>query len=202
MDLSDLSDEELLGRARDESAVYAEFYLRHVSKVTTFAVRRCSSPDQVADLVAAVWLEVIEASHRYDPAKGHPVPWLLGIAANLAASDARRRRREQEVARRLGGQKVLDDDDYAALESQLDAVSIASELRKAIKTLPTGERAVTELVVLDGLTPKRASEALGISGATARMRLTRARSKLRQTIPSFRDAVTSLPLVNAKETAR
>jgi hypothetical protein len=34
------------------------------------------------------------------------------------------------------------------------------------------------------------------------MRLTRARSKLRETIPSFRGAVTSLPLVNAKETAR
>ena len=202
MDLSDLSDEDLLERARNESAAYAELYLRHVGKVTAFAVRRCSTPDQVADLVAAVWLEVIEAAHRYDPAKGQPVPWLLGIAANLAASDARRRQREREVARRLGAQKVLDEDDYAALESQLDAVNIATELRKAIKILPTGERAVTELVVLDGLTPKGAGEALGISATTARMRLKRARSKLRQNIPSFRDAVTSLPLVNAKETAR
>jgi DNA-directed RNA polymerase specialized sigma24 family protein len=46
--------------------------------------------------------------------------------------------------------------------------------------LPAIERAAIELVDLEGLTPKEAGLALGVSGVAFRKRLSRARSRLRK----------------------
>ncbi|MGH2678419.1 MAG: sigma factor-like helix-turn-helix DNA-binding protein [Actinomycetota bacterium] len=51
--------------------------------------------------------------------------------------------------------------------------------RDGLARLPAGERAVMELAALDGLSPAEAAQALGILPAAARMRLARARRKLR-----------------------
>jgi DNA-directed RNA polymerase specialized sigma24 family protein len=51
---------------------------------------------------------------------------------------------------------------------------------RGLARLPAGERAVMELVALDGLTPTEAAEALGILPPAARMRLARARRRLRE----------------------
>jgi DNA-directed RNA polymerase specialized sigma24 family protein len=74
---------------------FAALYRDHVNRVTGFAVRRLSNPGEVADLVAATFLAALERSDSYDPAKGDPSAWLLGIAANLLANQRRRAVREQ-----------------------------------------------------------------------------------------------------------
>jgi Sigma-70 region 2 len=52
-------DQELLGRvAAADPAAFQELYQRHVDQLIGFAVRRLSSPEEVADLVSAVFLEV------------------------------------------------------------------------------------------------------------------------------------------------
>jgi RNA polymerase sigma factor (sigma-70 family) len=180
-----MTDEQLLAHAGKDPAAFEEFYRRHVGKVVGFAVRRCSRPGEVPDLVAAVWLEAIESAHLFNPARGRAVPWLLGVAANLMAAEARRSRREHEAKARLAGRRVLDDDDYIRLEEEIDAAGITGDLRNAISVLPEGERAVVELVVLDDLTPGQAAKALGILSATARMRLARGRTKLRRSLSCF-----------------
>jgi RNA polymerase sigma factor (sigma-70 family) len=185
MEVSGLTDEQLLEHAARSSAAFEEFYRRHVGKVVSFSARRCSAPNDVPDLVAAVWLEVIESAPRFDSRRGRAVPWLLGIAANLVASEARRHRREGEARARLNGQRLLEEDDYVRLEEQMAAERIAPQLRDALWRLPAGERAVAELVVAEGFSPADAAGALGIGSTTARMRLTRARRKLRRSLSAF-----------------
>jgi RNA polymerase sigma factor (sigma-70 family) len=46
--------------------------------------------------------------------------------------------------------------------------------------LPDGERAVTELVLLQGLSYREAGEALGLSDAAVGKRLQRARARLKE----------------------
>jgi DNA-directed RNA polymerase specialized sigma24 family protein len=48
----------------------------------------------VADIVAATFLVALEKSDAYDPARGEPEAWLLGIAAHLLANQRRRLARE------------------------------------------------------------------------------------------------------------
>jgi RNA polymerase sigma factor (sigma-70 family) len=183
---SNLNDEELLRQANENPAAFAELYRRHVRKITSFAARRCSTPHEVPDLVAAMWLEVIEAAPRFDARRGKALPWILGVAANLTASHARRKVREREALQRLGGRRVLDDDDLLRLEEQMDAARTGTNVRRALSQLPPAERALAELVLLDGLSPREAAQALSIRPTAARMRLARARSKLTRAVSSFR----------------
>lgn len=180
-----MNDEELLAEAGRDAKMFEELYRRHVGRVVAFVVRRCSRPDEVRDLVAAVWLEVIASADSFDPSRGRAVPWLLGVASNVTASDARRRAREREATDRLAGRIVLDNDDYARLEGEIDAAAIAPEVRAALARLPVGERAVMELVALDGLTPAQAADVLGLRPAAARMRLARARRKMRGAFENY-----------------
>lgn len=180
--LTERDDDQLLMDARRDPAAFEELYRRNVPAVVKFAARRSSSPEQVVDLVAAIWLEVVASIEHFDPKRGRALSWILGIGANLCASDARRRQREREAVTRLAGQRILLEDEYVRLEHELDAVAVVPKLLEAIERLPARERVIAELTLIDGLTPTEAGNALGIRPPTARMRLTRAKRKLRLAI--------------------
>jgi RNA polymerase sigma factor (sigma-70 family) len=173
-------DRTLLTRLGTHPAAFEAFYRRHVDRVTGFAVRRCDGPDEVADLVAATFLAVIESAPRYDPARGEPISWLFGIAANQLRMQRRGGWRQRDIAVRVSGQRLLDADDVQRLEERIDAERLAEPVRRAIARLPRGERAVFELVTRDGLSAAQAGAAIGISPAAVRVRLSRARTKLRR----------------------
>ena len=177
--MRDASERELVARLGTDPAAFEEFYRRHVDAVTLFAVRRVRLPDQAADLVAEVFLEVVESADRYDPRRGEPIAWVMGIAVNLAAAQRRRRASEARAVARISGQRLLAPDDYAELEAQIDAAHAARALHEAIARLPEGERDLLALVSIDGLTTVQAARVLGIRPAAGRMRLARARRKVR-----------------------
>ncbi|GGI08719.1 RNA polymerase sigma factor [Egicoccus halophilus] len=181
---NDEDDRELLARLSTDPAAFEAFYRRHVGRVTGFAVRRCASADEVADLVGAVFLAVIESAPRYDAARGEPVGWLFGVAANTLRTQRRRRWRQIDVVGRIQGQRLLDVDDVVRLEERIDAARLADDLRRGVARLPRGERAVLELVAFDGLSPTEAASALGLSPGAARVRLHRARQRLRRELGS------------------
>lgn len=173
-------DRDLLARLDRDPAAFEAFYRRHVDRITGFAVRRCDGPEEVADLVGSVFLAVIESAHRYDAARGEPISWLFGVAANQLRAQRRRSWRQRGVAVRVSGQRLLEADDVARLEERIDAERLGDEVRRAIARLPRGERAVFELVSREGLTAAQAGAALGVSAAAVRVRLSRARAKLRR----------------------
>jgi RNA polymerase sigma-70 factor (ECF subfamily) len=150
--------------------------------VLGFAARRVRTPEEIVDLVGAVWLEVVASLHRFDPSRGELRPWILGIAAHLCATERRRSAREREVVARLGGRRTLDDDEIERLERAIDAASVAPRVVETLAALPPAEREVAELVLLDELTPTEAALALRLRPAAVRMRLARARRKLRAVV--------------------
>lgn len=173
------SDEELLATATTDKAAFLEFYDRHVEQVIAFGVRRLGDSDQVADLVAEVFLAVLRSAGSYDPRRGTARAWLYGIAANVVAGGRRRAAKEAGAYAQLSGRRLLEPDDYAELDSRLDAASAARRLSEAMARVPRADRAVLELVALDQLTVTEAAAALGIRPGAARSRLARARRRLR-----------------------
>jgi RNA polymerase sigma factor (sigma-70 family) len=158
--------------------VFETFYCEHVEKVQDFVARRVSDPYPVADLTADVFLAAIDAAGTYRTALGTPTAWLFGIARRLVASAYRRQQREYHATSRVIGRRMVDEDDLARLEQRIDAQRQARTMYRAMDLLSEGERAVLELVALDGLTVAQAAQALGIAGVTARVRLHRARRLL------------------------
>lgn len=152
---------------------FERLYRAHVRDVTYFVARRVLDPYLTADLTAEVFLRAVEAAAGYRGGPGGPRAWLFGIARNIVAEQRRAAARQQRFEARLAGRRLLDDDDVARIEERIDAARSAAGL--PLDALPDGERAVLELVALDGLSVAEAAGVLGIRAGTARVRLYRAR---------------------------
>lgn len=176
------TDEELVAAIARGPGALPEFYRRHIGKITGMGARRFANPEDVADFVADVFVEVMRSAGGYDPHRGRAVPWLYGVAGNVAADLHRRRVRRCEAEDRVAGRLLLNADDYARVEECIDAAREARRLYGALANLSEPDRRLLELVAVDGCTPAQAGQALGISAVTARVRLLRARTRLKQAI--------------------
>jgi RNA polymerase sigma-70 factor (ECF subfamily) len=170
---------ELLRLIGTDPDLFEAFYREHVERVQRFVVRRIGDPERAADLTAEIFLAAIDSAPRYRARKGTPKAWLLGIARIVVAGDGRQRERRRLGEERLRGSTLLDEDDAARLDAQIDAASRSRELYAAMDRLPGGERAVLELVAIDELSLAEAAAAAGVRPVAARVRLHRARRKLR-----------------------
>jgi Sigma-70 region 2 len=59
------TDEELVAAMRADPSAFTLLYQRYVDRVIAVGLRRLGDPDQVADLVADVFLAVIESADRF-----------------------------------------------------------------------------------------------------------------------------------------
>ena len=159
--------------------LFEVFYREHVEAVQRFVARRVGERERAADLTAEVFLAAIDSAHRYRSRDGSPKAWLYGIARVLCANDHRRRGRERAREERFRAGALVDEEDAARMEARIDAAAQARRLYAAMDRLSEGERAVLELVALDELSVAEAAAAAGVRPVTARVRLHRARGKLR-----------------------
>ncbi len=166
-----------LDRIGTDPEAFESFYRKNVEGVQRFVARRVDDRDRAADLTAEIFLAAIASAHTYDRRLGPPQAWLDGIARVTVAADRRSRGRERARIERVRGSALIGEDDIAAMDARIDAEARSRELYAAMDRLTEGERAVLELVVLDGLSVGEA--AAGVRPVTARVRLHRARRKLR-----------------------
>jgi len=133
----------------------------HLDAVANYARRRGSTD---ADALAA---EVMTIAWRRlpDVPKADPRPWLFVTARNLLLAEFRTRARTPRV-----GERDLPAPEFGELDS---------ELRRALLALSPLDREALLLVAWEDLTPSQAAHALGINPAAFRVRLLRARRRLR-----------------------
>jgi RNA polymerase sigma factor (sigma-70 family) len=183
------TDRELLAILAAEPAAFELFYRRHVDRVLGFSARRLRDPHDVADVVAATFLAVLTSASTYDPNRGEPGAWLLGIAARVIAGQARRADRDRALANKIAGRRWLGSNDIERLEERITAEQSVAGLMQVVDRLKPRDREALLLVGMDGLTPTQAAGVLGISPANFRMRLTAARRALAQVMPATRSPI-------------
>ena len=129
------------------------------------------------DLVQATFVTAMERAEHFDDAR--PIlPWLTGILEHHARR-ARSRAARRPDPERLPGPKDVVDPVRVAHDREFDA-----ELRRALDALPDADRTVLVLALRHGLTPVQIADALGEAPGTVRVRLHRARARLRGRLPS------------------
>lgn len=158
---------------------FSVVYRENVGAVTAFFARRCREPQEVADLTSQTFVEAIASAHRYE-SRGSPRAWLIAIARTVYARHRADEAAGNGLVARLGGELTLDPDEVEDLLDRIDAQSRGRELLVRAAQLPELERAALELVDLVGLSPKDAARALQVSAGALRVRLFRARSRLRK----------------------
>lgn len=165
------------------------FYCEHVALVERFVTRRVSDPHLVADLVVEVFLAAIDGAHGYLPERGSVLGWLYGVARNVVAAELRRQVHERTLVRRISGRRLLTSETLAGLEERIDAERQSRQLYTVLAELREQDRALLELVALDGLSVADAARVLALSPGTARVQLHRSRQRLKSKL-----ADTELPV--------
>lgn len=166
------------------SAFSALFDATH-RRVWAYVVRAGAAPADADDIVAEVY---VVAWRRFDrvPADD-PVPWLLGVARNVHRNHRRAGVRAEALLERLRAQPVPE----AGPAAHDDADDVRA-VRLALAGLSEADRELLQLVAVEELTPTQIAQVLACRPVTARVRLHRARTRLR----SLLDVVPVAPTVD------
>ena len=180
-------DRELVLRARngdrDAFAAIVAISLGRLNAVARLIVRdRERAEDAVQDALVDAWrdLRSLRDVDRFDP-------WLHRILVHACYAHAKR-----ETRRRVREISVTVDMDAVTSDVQT-AVAATDQLARAIRTLPTEQRATLALVYYLDLPQDEAARILGVPAGTVKSRLHRAVESLRAELEAERRGSTMSP---------
>ena len=170
-----ISDQELVAGCRQGCQdAFRRLVDRHWAGVVRAVAPLLDDPDDVEDAAQEAF---IRACRRLDELKDPDrLPaWLHAIARNAARKMLRQRRLEQQrLPRHELGRGVADP--------ELGSLFGYRDLKALVNTLAPPDRAVVTLFYLSGMELKRIAERLDIPVGTAKSRLHRSRSLMRERI--------------------
>lgn len=183
-----MTDQELMAAiAAGDREAFGALYRRRRPDVYRFALHMTGAPAAAEDVAQDVFLTVIHEARRYSPARAAVLPWLLGIARNLARRRISERRHEP----------LPDGAGEPALEADpLDGIARARQtaaLRQALSALPVVYREAVVLCDLQELSYQDAADVADCALGTVRSRLHRGRQMLAASLRGERRAFRGWP---------
>lgn len=158
-------------------ARFSELHREYMRELLGYALRRCADPDDAADIVAETFLVAWRRLGEV-PLGPEGRLWLFGAARRVLANHDRSARRRHRLSERLRDE----------LRRQLPAhrAPEAGSFLEALADLAEPDRELLMLIGWEELTPTEAARTLGITSAAARVRLHRARRRLRERLADRR----------------
>lgn len=174
---------------QDDRSRFEEVYRRTYEQILGYAVRRCSSPDDAADVVAETFVIAWRRIAELPDGEAGKL-WLYGVARRVLANHHRSERR------RLTRHTELTDE----IERLYTAPSHRGEhdgVDEAMDLLADNDRELLALTLWEGLDPGEIATVLGCSRNAARIRLHRARKRFAKALEKIRPSArfASRPLI-------
>lgn len=175
-----IDDTDALDRLRNgERAALAQIHIEHVKPVYWAAYRVLRSYSDADEIAQDVFLTLWRKRRSVRVYGTSLLPWLLTTAKYLALNRARARNRVATKEVELFDLDLVVEEDpltHVAEEKQ------TADLRRAIEGLRSPDREIVVLCLSQGLTYQEAAVRLGLTHASVRSRLARARNQLRQNL--------------------
>ena len=172
------SDEAEWSRAQaSDDRAFGELFHRHHGRVFRHALRLVVVAAEADEVMASAFFELWRRRADVRLVDGSVLPWLLVTATQLSRNRIRGAVRYQRLLARLPREEAVDAA-RSATES-LERQELRREIGAALRRMSATDAALVTLTVLDGLTTAEAGAAVGVSPGAARMRLSRARGRLR-----------------------
>lgn len=172
-------EHELLARAREgDREAFSVLARRHQHQVFTLAMRLAGDHDLAADISQEALLRAWRGigSFRGDARFSS---WIYRITVNVAWTQLSRRKRTQESPLEVVENVAAPLSSFESPELALESANLRGRLRRALLRLPQRSRVVVVLCDVYDWSHAQIAESLGISVSASKVRLHRARKRLR-----------------------
>jgi RNA polymerase sigma-70 factor (ECF subfamily) len=188
-----LTDEQVISRVlAGQTALFEILMRRYNEKLYRTARAILRDEYEAEDVMQQAYVNAYAHLRQFEGRSAFAT-WLVRIAAHEAIARARRRGRYTHMDPESGVEPVI-----AALivagpdpERQAFAGELGILLEAAIDRLPDGAREVFVLRQIEGMNTGEVAEALSVSEAVVKTRLSRARAALRRDLGDHADSLTS-----------
>ena len=155
---------------------------RHRNRVYRHLIAAGNRSPEAEDLSAAVFLELWRKRTAIRFVDGSVLPWLIVTAQNVHRNAARARLRYRVFLEKLPPSP--DAPDPATRVAELGDPALL-RLREIVGASRPADARLLAMTAVEGFTVREAAEAVGVTEATARMRIARLRSRLRADLRPF-----------------
>jgi RNA polymerase sigma-70 factor (ECF subfamily) len=166
-------------RARDDAAL-AAVYDRYCGIVYSFCLRALGDAGEAEDLLIDVFFELWERGDRYDPQRGKPISYILGLTRSRAIDRLRMRRTRAKVrGEEIGEEAAARESDVNSPPNAAMRIEDRDEVRRALGMLASEQREALELTFFDALSHSEIADQLGVPLGTIKSRIRRGLINLR-----------------------
>jgi RNA polymerase sigma factor (sigma-70 family) len=188
------TDCEIILASRRRPELFEGIFERHYQAVYRFAVGRAGI-DEAGDVASDTFVRAFDRRDRFRTDRDSALPWLFGIAANVARERHRKSARRMRMVQRSVVLVAGEDSRFEAdAAERVDAVSKRGGLTNALTALSDDEYQVLMLLAIADYSYPDIAECLGIPIGTVRSRIHRARRKMRELMeaerPTMSDSLT------------
>jgi len=163
---------------RDREA-FSQLYDRYSGILYSTILRVLNNPDEAADVLQEVFVQIWDKAGSYDPGLGKPFNWALTLARNRAIDRLRSLRRRYSFIEEITNEMESEGRAAAAGPDEVFTQEQAALIRSAVATLPLEQRQAIEMAFLGGLTQNEIAASLNQPLGTIKARIRRGMLKLR-----------------------
>lgn len=181
MDLTTLTDEELLKRSLSTPSAFEALVLRYQREFLARAQAVVKTRDDAEDVVQETFVRMYRFAPKFSEASGTFRAWSVTILMNVA------RTKYQKTAKERGVFARLEDDHFVSLaevgKSDHDAYLDREEVLQALGTVDAETAELLTLAYLDGLPYEEIAQRKGVSAGAIKARVHRAKLEVRNALP-------------------
>ena len=178
-----------MANAGDREARFRRLCEAHTAAVLAYALRRVPR-DDAADVVAETFLVAWRRLDEVDERSA--LPWLYAVARRVLLSQQRSTRRQRAIAERIAAAEPSEVGETSSTASG------SRRLLDALGALSDGDREVLMLAAWEELPSGEAARVLGCSATAYRIRLHRARRRLRERLAEAESGTQRPPAAAAR----
>ena len=172
--MSDFETDLMLRTKNGDRAAFEELYSLYQKPLLNYLYRICWNRALAEDLLQETFLRLWRAAPGYQPV-AKVSTYLFRIAHNLSLNEAARH-----------GGKTWKGVEKEATQEDFDRQEVDNAVRKAVETLPPGERACLMLSEYSGFKYSEIAEILEIPVGTVKSRMFNAVQRLKETLKDLR----------------
>jgi len=143
-------------------------------RVYAYVAYRVGDGPEAEDVTADVFERAVRYSRTYDPTRGEPIAWLIGIA-------------RRSIHGRVSGERAIESPDVAAPEDVEAETIVRMDLEAAVRGLPARERELIALRYGADLSARQIGEVLEMTTNAVEVALHRTIARLRSGLVADED---------------